>query len=450
MAESDQAPPNYNANESMLSGGIDTPIMKVMGGGGVGGGDGTAPNGYNETQSLLSGGIDVPIMKVEGGGPQEEALERARKESAKKQQAQEETEEEKKIESQENIRIIKSYKNADPDEYNNFIGGLHAGTKLDSVIAKLEKEITQPRKLHYMKSGNKIEIASINNDSNYEKVKIIPFNTKQVIVLPPIKNSDEFFNMILFLKQNGFLTIQNTEFKLKRKCFVIHCSIDLNNKINNYFYLKLKKLNNNYEIMNNPYKIIYPKETDGSKGLLFSSIPLLKPDGLNDLEPTSFETIKEYDINNMYYKKSDDNKTYDKEFSQIQGGDSDTENPTGYNLTLKNNIIILDLVDEDVATVNVDINGILYRIRVPILKNNSDKVFSLWLKGKYTTDEARLIEDLYLNEIPQLNRLDKKADILFQLAYFKCFNDTSLLTKSECFLMRDYLEIIYKHSLTKD
>ena len=35
----DSAPPNYNPNDSMLSGGIDTPIMKVMGGGGgLGGG----------------------------------------------------------------------------------------------------------------------------------------------------------------------------------------------------------------------------------------------------------------------------------------------------------------------------------------------------------------------------------------------------------------------------
>ena len=59
----DQPPSNYNPNESVLSGGIDVPIMKVMGGGG----EGVAPDGYNETQSLLSGGLDAPIIKIEGG-----------------------------------------------------------------------------------------------------------------------------------------------------------------------------------------------------------------------------------------------------------------------------------------------------------------------------------------------------------------------------------------------
>ena len=54
--------PSYNPNESVLSGGTES-IMKVMGGGGVG----EAPNGYNETKSMLTGGIE-PILKVEGGG----------------------------------------------------------------------------------------------------------------------------------------------------------------------------------------------------------------------------------------------------------------------------------------------------------------------------------------------------------------------------------------------
>ena len=54
--------PSYNPNESVLSGGTES-IMKVMGGGGVG----EAPNGYNESESMLTGGIE-PILKVEGGG----------------------------------------------------------------------------------------------------------------------------------------------------------------------------------------------------------------------------------------------------------------------------------------------------------------------------------------------------------------------------------------------
>ena len=61
----DSAPPNYNPNESMLSGGTES-IMKVMGGGG-GLESGAPGNGYDETQSVLSGGIEQ-IQRVEGGG----------------------------------------------------------------------------------------------------------------------------------------------------------------------------------------------------------------------------------------------------------------------------------------------------------------------------------------------------------------------------------------------
>jgi len=494
----DSAPPNYNPNDSMLSGGSDMPIMKVMGGGGLGGaeggGEGTAPNGYNETQSLLSGGIDTPIIKVEGGAigdienvglnndllQQKEAQENSRKamtEYYKKlgkdtreqrkferrgksinvtgigslfdNSPQKESDEEKKEEARENIRFVKQYKRANTTEYNNFIASIQDGTKLDPVISKLEREIENPKRLRYIKTGNKIEISSVNskNDSGYEKIKFIPINTKEVIVLPPVTNPEDFFNMILFLKQNGYLRIDGNIFKLKRKCFVVHCSIDLNNKINKYFYLKIKVSNSNYEIMNNPYKIVYPKQIDGSKGLLFSSIPLSKVSELNDLKPTDFDAINEYNINSMYYKKLE--VTYnDEEFSTISGGDNDTENPNSYSITLQKNIVVIDLMDEDDNTINVDINGNFYRIRVPMLKSNSDKVYNSWLKDKFTTDEKRLIEDLYLDEIEELKY--KKADILFQLTYFKCFNDVSLLTKSECTLMREYLEIIYQYTLQKD
>ena len=501
----DSAPPNYNPNESMLSGGTDMPIMKVMGGGG----EGTAPNGYNETQSLLSGGIDTPIIKVEGGGESnlygededtKEALgignikdigleadklqesqaqensKRAMKEYYKKlgkdtreerkferrgtpsnvtdigrlfNRSPQETEEEKKEEASENIRFIKDYQRADINEYNNFIASIQDGTKLDLIISKIEREIEKPKKLHYIKTGNKIEISSVNskNDSGYEKIKFISTKTKEVIILPPVTNPEDFFNMILYLKQHGYLRIDANTFKLKRKCFVVHCSIDLNNKINKYFYLKIKVSNSNYEIMNNPYKIIYPKEIDGSKGLLFSNIPLTKASGLNDLKPTNFDAINEYSIGSMYYVKLE--ITYnEEEFSTISAGDNDTENPTNYSITLQKNIAIIDLMDEDPNTINVDINGSIYRIRVPMLKSFSDRVYNRWLKNDFTTDEKRLIEDLYLDEIPELE--NKKAEILFQLTYFKCFNDVSLLTKSECTLMREYLEKIYQYTLQKD
>lgn len=57
------APPGYNENISMLSGGNSVPILKVMGGGG-----GFAPSNYNSSESLLQGGNSVPIVKVMGGG----------------------------------------------------------------------------------------------------------------------------------------------------------------------------------------------------------------------------------------------------------------------------------------------------------------------------------------------------------------------------------------------
>lgn len=57
------APPGYNENISMLSGGNSVPILKVMGGGGM-----VAPPNYNSNESLLQGGNSVPIVKVMGGG----------------------------------------------------------------------------------------------------------------------------------------------------------------------------------------------------------------------------------------------------------------------------------------------------------------------------------------------------------------------------------------------
>lgn len=57
------APPGYNENTSMLSGGNSVPIIKVMGGGGM-----AMPMNYNGSESLLQGGNSVPIVKVMGGG----------------------------------------------------------------------------------------------------------------------------------------------------------------------------------------------------------------------------------------------------------------------------------------------------------------------------------------------------------------------------------------------
>ena len=55
------APPGYNPEVSLLSGGTGE-ISRVMGGGG------TAPPGFNETASLLTGGENSVIHVVKGGG----------------------------------------------------------------------------------------------------------------------------------------------------------------------------------------------------------------------------------------------------------------------------------------------------------------------------------------------------------------------------------------------
>jgi hypothetical protein len=57
-------PPNYNPNDSLLSGGDSAKIIPVQGGGSLSG----MPNSYNPDASLLSGGETAKIMPVQGGG----------------------------------------------------------------------------------------------------------------------------------------------------------------------------------------------------------------------------------------------------------------------------------------------------------------------------------------------------------------------------------------------
>jgi hypothetical protein len=57
-------PPNYNPNDSLLSGGDSAKIIPVQGGGSLT----DVPNSYNPDASLLSGGETAKIMPVQGGG----------------------------------------------------------------------------------------------------------------------------------------------------------------------------------------------------------------------------------------------------------------------------------------------------------------------------------------------------------------------------------------------
>jgi len=521
----DNPPPNYNPNESMLSGGIDVPIMKVMGGGG-----GTPPEGYNENTSLLTGGIDQPIIKVEGGMRsdfkgtpgevratimKEEADEerdherlrrimnkrrgaitsqsknivnaadtlqgiRERGTSIERSSSQDDLENlmarkadkyatnietnietnaaigklfQDEIKQINNIRYIKNFNNKDQNLYEAFVNS--SSKNIDAAISKLERIVKRKedadKKLHYVKEQNRVEINAVTNLDNYTQIKFIPTNTIEIIVLPPTKTADDFFNCILFLVQNKYLTITyDKEFKLKKKIFVVHLSIDESVQLIKYFYLKLKISNENYYLANKEYNIIYPNELDGTKGLLFldSDKNLPTPLNANEVEPTDFDTIREYSIKKMVYK-THGGKAYDNNFSLIKGGNTD-ENPTdNYNITLNKNIAIIELIDEDIKTIDVDMNGKHYRIRVPHLKGSNDKIYLQWLKGKYKKDENQLLKDLYIEKVAELNTNEKKAEILFYLSYFKCFNDVSLLTKNECFVMRNILKQLYKYSVSQ-
>lgn len=57
-------PPNYNPNDSLLSGGDSAKIIPVQGGGSLS----NVPNSYNPDTSLLSGGDTAKIIPVQGGG----------------------------------------------------------------------------------------------------------------------------------------------------------------------------------------------------------------------------------------------------------------------------------------------------------------------------------------------------------------------------------------------
>jgi hypothetical protein len=65
-------PPNYNPNDSLLSGGDSVKIMPVQGGGFM-----NATLNYNPDASLLSGGEDAKLIAVQGGGAKTDEIYKA-------------------------------------------------------------------------------------------------------------------------------------------------------------------------------------------------------------------------------------------------------------------------------------------------------------------------------------------------------------------------------------
>ena len=299
--------------------------------------------------------------------------------------------------------------------------------------------------LHYVKNGSIIEESAL-DISGLILIKFIPLSTKKIIILPHVSDLKTYFSQIQYLIQNNYMEIDETRnFKIKRNIIVI--SLDpfpiSTDKTIEFLYYKIKISNyNSYYIVDSPFKLIYPKDD----GIFFTKDALLtipKPQGENDVSPDDFDTIIEQNIKSMKYKP-DINNTIGQNFNIIYGdlnsSDPDVA-PFNYNFTLNTNIAVITLAEEDFKTITVDIQGNIYRIRIPLYKN--DITHQQWDKRKFTKDEKKLIYDLQLQEIPNFNI----SDFLFHLSYFKCYNDVSLLTKNECSVFKSYLSIMYKYYL---
>ena len=565
--------PSYNPNESVLSGGTES-IMKVMGGGGVG----EAPNGYNETKSMLTGGIE-PILKVEGGGDSNTD------------------------ESNVSIRYVSNY-DLDNDAmayYNNNIpnniSDIQAEIDKNKKDIKIKDSFFRKKHYHYNKNGKTVipDTLADNLRGNITQLRFIPKNTKEIIVLPPVYNDPYiFFKQLAFLKDSKYILENN---KLANNIFVISLEpfikennreikpkimdlnkekgrlnseknrlnktteskisdvekfydywaddkyddtslnigfifdrindfntafenrideikekndidklkfcinkmryytnkyifenknekLDDNNKnlnkklttiFNNlngnnqsggeitysqllqHYYLKFKNINyDSYYVINQPYTLIYPKKVGVKEGIYFTiedNNDFPKPiEGKNELLPTDNEEINEFNINSMAYKSNEDtNKKFtENEYYIISNGDNDVEtHNTSLTFKLKKNIAILEVTDSDIPIIAVDIEGESYRIRVPKESTTKDSIYSAWIDKLFTKHEKKLLDDL--NFIQMVNDKQKGnnyiANFLYYLVHYKCFNDTSLLTKNECNIVRDALKDLYMYKL---
>jgi len=385
------------ADESILSGGIsnsvaEAPILPVQGGGGY----------------LVDGNI-AEIKVVEGGQQNTEAI--------------------------SNVQIIQHYDIIDKTQYNDFIKKFTPTTKLDNAIKNIK--IADEKILHYGAKGD-ISVLNSKNTTNLVLIKIIPITTKQLVILPPFITSEEYINQFIFLIANNYMEIDSkNNFVIRKNVFVISLAPFKDEPLIKYFYHKLKSTNTkSYYVVGNQFNaFLHAKE----KGILITSenYKLPKPIKPEDLEPTNFEIINEYNIKSMKYK-GNTSATYS--INTIANGE-DTQAPTSYTFTLKTHIAVISLIDEDIQIINVDLQGNKYRIRIPYINNKTDKIYHDWEQARYKMDEEKLVKDLHLK------REDEIPKFLFNLAYFKCFDDVSLLTKAECSSMKTTLDTLYARAL---
>lgn len=432
----DNPPPNYNPNESVLSGGIDIPIMKVMGGGSL--------NGYNDTVSLLEGGIE-PIVKVEGGGVPDGYNETVSLLDGGIENIT-------RVFGGGNsgpITFVLNYTSADIQKFEAFLNSQTSNiTKAISAMTKIKGDLdAKINTLHYVRRNTGVESSSLNstNANSALQVYIIPKTTHTIIVLPPVSSPEEFFEQIQYLITNAYVSINTKkEFQIKRNIVCISLGINLADDSINYLYLKLKISNmKRFFLVNEPYSLVYVNKLNDKDGIFFTNTDngesnLYKPLGSDDVGPFDPE-IHELELKSIKYKPSAD--SYTDVYTVSNGPDPiDTTTPD-YGFTLSKSIAIIALIDSDFNAINVDLNGILYRIRIPSSSNKEDTVLSLWRKGKFTVDENKLIDDLNLDGIVDI------PSFLTTLTYFKCFNDTSLLTKKECLLMKLDLQKLYENKI---
>jgi len=397
------------ADESILSGGIsnsvaEAPILPVQGGGGMG------------EISLLDGGIGE-IKVVEGGGKAEE-----------------------------NIQIIKTYNDIlEPEQYKVF-------------KQQYAEKIKQVKKLdytetisHYSKKG---QTNIPTNSTGYIKIKIIPLKTKKLIILPPISqtasNPDEIYiNQIMFLIGNNYMSIDsNKNFIIRNNIFVISLSpFHMIDTYINYFSYIIKKSNPyKYYIVRQQFNAFLYPNTETPILISYDEFDFKKAAEI-DIPPTDYNTIKTKNIKSMQYKPANDEEY--ENVPTITNGEEDTD-PVGedYSLKLNNYIAVITLVDEDTRSINIDLQGNKYRIRIALVKSNADTIYSSWSNGKWEMDEKKLLQDLYIIDpiLPDFSI----PDFLFNLAFYKCFDDVSLLTKAECSSMKDMLAKLYSRALKID
>ena len=343
--------------------------------------------------------------------------------------------------------IVKEYYDANEEDLSSFIKVLTPNVNTAIRVLERKRETIEVKFnssfLKYKIVDNELVTSAINtrNITNLKKIVFIPLKTKTIIVLPPMDNAIRFLNILDFLLNSNYITIEKNEIKIKRNVFIVGLTPFVLTDVNLYYlYLHLKVSNfESYFVVDEPYTIIYPSES----GILFTSKDkkLEKPNDTTVLG-INIDEIQRYGIKKMAYVSG--NEFYSG-FDLISNGDEDPQStPSGYTFSLNKAIGIIPLKDEDIKTINVDMFGRKFRIRLPLSSDkNNDRTYIAWEEEKWNKDEKELINYLGLDKFEGLDI----PEFLFYLTYYKCFNDVSLLTKQECSNLRANFERIYMNIL---